>query len=285
MFTSRDDKTDTFPPSAVTCDTSSSHEQSPSPTEVKYSPTLGTQYPSTVATDAAAVYSSYAAAVSQAPISADNHVHQDYFHKYGGNVAAFHQHSAFPQPSPMNGSSYMDPKDALYGSQASPTQRASAHYMDTSRSGGFSNAAAAGCPASNYYDNRMSAAGPADSNFNFPFQSPAHLYRNDFGCYLTSTATRSGYQRNLNLSSLGGPMSDIEMAKYHMTSPTTPSTPTSTRSSPNCDPMDSLPPPKMKEHMLCAVCGDNAACQHYGVRTCEGASEFVRYRHLPTLPV
>lgn len=25
---------------------------------------------------------------------------------------------------------------------------------------------------------------------------------------------------------------------------------------------------------LCAVCGDNAACQHYGVRTCEGCKGF-----------
>ena len=22
--------------------------------------------------------------------------------------------------------------------------------------------------------------------------------------------------------------------------------------------------------LICAVCGDNTACQHYGVRTCEG---------------
>ena len=27
-------------------------------------------------------------------------------------------------------------------------------------------------------------------------------------------------------------------------------------------------------HLLCAVCGDNAACQHYGVRTCEGCKGF-----------
>merc|ERR1719397_2217031 len=29
-------------------------------------------------------------------------------------------------------------------------------------------------------------------------------------------------------------------------------------------------------HLLCAVCGDNAACQHYGVRTCEGCKGFFK---------
>merc|ERR1719400_1334387 len=28
--------------------------------------------------------------------------------------------------------------------------------------------------------------------------------------------------------------------------------------------------------LLCAVCGDNAACQHYGVRTCEGCKGFFK---------
>lgn len=61
----------------------------------------------------------------------------------------------------------------------------------------------------------------------------------------------------------------IELQKYTIQSPKTPTTPSSTRSSPGREGMQ-------KESLLCAVCGDNAACQHYGVRTCEGCKGFFK---------
>lgn len=55
-----------------------------------------------------------------------------------------------------------------------------------------------------------------------------------------------------------------------------------------CGPLlgDSLPSPPPRGPQgegTCAVCGDNAACQHYGVRTCEGCKGFFKVNILQNL--
>ncbi|XP_070186640.1 probable nuclear hormone receptor HR38 [Littorina saxatilis] len=92
-------------------------------------------------------------------------------------------------------------------------------------------------------------------------------YRADLSIQM---APHNFHHRRPSLSIPTPPTPDgLELQKYQLQSPSTPPTPGSNRS----------PPPRdgqVKESLLCAVCGDNAACQHYGVRTCEGCKGFFK---------
>ncbi|KAI8761413.1 nuclear receptor subfamily 4 group A member 2-like isoform X2 [Biomphalaria glabrata] len=101
----------------------------------------------------------------------------------------------------------------------------------------------------------------------------ANAYRGDLS--LPMSAHHSSHMhhshRRTSLTIPTPPNADnLELQKYQLQSPGTPPTPHN-RSPPLRD--GSQP---IKESLLCAVCGDNAACQHYGVRTCEGCKGFFK---------
>ncbi|XP_041374896.1 nuclear receptor subfamily 4 group A member 2-like [Gigantopelta aegis] len=106
----------------------------------------------------------------------------------------------------------------------------------------------------------------ANTNFTFSNRPVPTSYRGDISIEMSG----QHLQRRPSLTIPTPPTTDsLELQKYQLQSPTTPPTPGSSRSSPPRD-------QPMKENLLCAVCGDNAACQHYGVRTCEGCKGFFK---------
>ncbi|KAK2150994.1 hypothetical protein LSH36_380g04038 [Paralvinella palmiformis] len=197
---------------------------------------------------------------------------QDYFHKQA--MAGFDQ-SPFPPNSALSSAAFVDQKDAamfqqhhaigFHGNQQlmhdARGQQQQQHGFHGYQSG--------------YYGDGSRMAAP-DGNYNIATHAQGSMYRGDFNIHIARQGaypTRPSLALSIGTHMMPEHSMDI---KFQIQSPTTPSTPTSSRSSP-CG--DMVAPPheqKQKESLYCAVCGDNAACQHYGVRTCEGCKGFFK---------
>ncbi|BFZ22091.1 hypothetical protein BsWGS_25130 [Bradybaena similaris] len=118
---------------------------------------------------------------------------------------------------------------------------------------------------------------PPHCSTGMPFSAPGvphgSAYRSDLALPMSSHHSSHLHHPHRRTSlTIPTPVNadSLDLQKYQLHSPGTPPTPHN-RSPPLRDGGQPV-----KESLLCAVCGDNAACQHYGVRTCEGCKGFFK---------
>lgn len=141
---------------------------------------------------------------------------------------------------------------------------------------------------------------PRGSYFDAPASQPQMPVMDDFPALGTSAASykptidpltinrRRLFAEHRPVSELTLPQTCSVDLKFRAPLSTTPPTPLTPQSAPpygsdvaggrQLQQQTSL---KIGDGLLCAVCGDNAVCQHYGVRTCEGCKGFFKVSICP----